>query len=333
MATFSNRQMSVPVPVEFINKYMINANATYVKVYLYGLAKCCEPEADVTNASIAEALDILETDVTKAWRYWKKVGLVSAVGKDRLIFEPVIADAADLPKKKAVDEAAASAPAEEKPQHKRATMSDVSAAMKINPQIKDTITMAEQILKKTLSQREITAIYNYMDWYGMSGELVLSLLEYCVSIEKTGFAYIDKVAESWHEQGIDFAAAGKIINRAAKENRMQNKCKKIFGIDRALSTSEAKYISSWVSELNMSETMIKAAFERTVNNTGKLSLPYMNTILRSWHDKGIKTAAQLEQKDPAKPSVRKNAHQGSYELDDMAAIERRLRLEKQKNRM
>ena len=127
MATFSNRQMSVPVPVEFINKYMINANATYVKVYLYGLAKCCEPEADVTNASIAEALDILETDVTKAWRYWKKVGLVSAVGKDRLIFEPVIADAADLPKKKAADEAAASAPAEEKPQHKRATMSDVSA--------------------------------------------------------------------------------------------------------------------------------------------------------------------------------------------------------------
>ena len=75
MATFSNRQMSVPVPVEFINKYMINANATYVKVYLYGLAKCCEPEADVTNASIAEALDILETDVTKA----ERTGLYSSL--------------------------------------------------------------------------------------------------------------------------------------------------------------------------------------------------------------------------------------------------------------
>lgn len=196
MATFSNRQMSVPVPVEFINKYMINANATYVKVYLYGLAKCCEPEADVTNASIAEALDILETDVTKAWRYWKKVGLVSAVGKDRLIFEPVIADATDLPKKKASDEAAASAHAEEKPQHKRATMSDVSAAMKINPQIKDTITMAEQILKKTLSQREITAIYNYMDWYGMSGELVLSLLEYRVSLKKRALPILTRLPKA-----------------------------------------------------------------------------------------------------------------------------------------
>mgnify|MGYP002513002644 CR=1 FL=1 len=48
--------------MEFINKYMISANATYVKVYLYGLAKCYEGEEDVSNATIAEALDILETE-------------------------------------------------------------------------------------------------------------------------------------------------------------------------------------------------------------------------------------------------------------------------------
>ncbi len=70
MASFLHKNKSVPLPMEFINKYMISANATYVKVYLYGLAKCYEGEEDISNAAIAEALDILETDVNKAWRYW-----------------------------------------------------------------------------------------------------------------------------------------------------------------------------------------------------------------------------------------------------------------------
>ena len=35
MASFFHMNKSVPLPLEFINKYMINANATYVKVYLY----------------------------------------------------------------------------------------------------------------------------------------------------------------------------------------------------------------------------------------------------------------------------------------------------------
>jgi hypothetical protein len=74
--------------MEFINKYMPQANATYVKVYLYGLLKCYEEE-DISNADIADALDVLETDVNKAWRYWKRVGLVHSEGKGTLVFDPV----------------------------------------------------------------------------------------------------------------------------------------------------------------------------------------------------------------------------------------------------
>ena len=89
MASFFHANKSVPLPMEFINKYIISANATYVKVYLYGLAKCYEGNEDVSNAQIAEALDILETDVSKAWRYWKKVGLVHSEGQGTLVFDAV----------------------------------------------------------------------------------------------------------------------------------------------------------------------------------------------------------------------------------------------------
>lgn len=323
MASFSHAQKSIPLPIDFINKYMISANATYVKVYLYGLAKCYEEETDITNAEIAEALDILETDVNKAWRYWKKVGLVHSEKKGALIFDIIPSESENIQKKAEVE-----APASEEKKTAQVSMKDISRSMEINPSIKETISTAEKLLKKTLSQREITAIYNFMDWYSMSGEMVLVLLEYCINAEKTSFAYIEKVAASWNEQGITtLEAAAKVLNRSIKENKIQNKCKKIFGIDRALSGTEAKYISSWSLDMGMSEAMIKSAYERTVNNTGKLSFPYMNTIIKAWYEKGIKTVSQIEQKDSKRTAKKGNA---DYELDEMAAIERRLRLQKHK---
>lgn len=326
MSYFSHWQKAVPLPIDFITKYMASANATYVKVYLYGLAMCYEDASDVTNASIAEALDILETDVSKAWRYWKKVGLIRSEGKSGIIFEPVGDSAHD-----SIPEPVIKKNAEKQNDQdavKEPSMKEISDALKVDPKMKDTISMAEQILKKPLSRREITSLYNYMDWYQMSGELVLALLEYCVSIDKTSPSYIDKVALSWHEQGVgDLLTAGKIITHAEKEQRIIRRCKKIFGIDRAFSSTENKYILSWINDFSSGENLIKAAYERTVNNTGKLSFPYMNTILRSWHEKGIKTVSQIEEKEGKKPAAQKS----SYELDDMAAIERRLRLAKKKN--
>lgn len=325
MAAFVHTGKSVPLPMEFINKYMISANATYVKVYLYGLAKCYENAEDISNASIAEALDILETDVSKAWRYWKKVGLVHSEGKGTLVFDAMPQAEIKTENEKSV--------AEEKKaeENKKApSMKDIAKAMDINPKMKETVLMAEQLLKKTLSQREITSLYSFMQEYSMTQEMVLVLLEYCVTLDKTSFSYIEKVAQSWYETDIrTLESATKVLNRVVKEGRMQKKCKKIFGLERELSQTENGYIARWVTELSMSEAMIKNAYERTVANTGKISMPYMNTILKSWHEKGIKTVSQIAEKEGS-PSANQKGRTGGYQLDDMAALERRRRLEKQK---
>ncbi len=320
MADFIHFQRSVPLPIEFITKYMTTANATYVKVYLYGLAQCYEAGVSPSNAEIAEALDILETDVSRAWRYWKRVGLIHSEGKGCIVYDPMPADTAKEAPKPAAKEALPP-PAESAPQP---SMDELSKAMKINPKMKETVSMTERILKKPLARREVATLYNLMEWYNMSEEMVLALIEYCASIEKTSFAYIEKVARRWNDEGINsITAATEEINRATKSAGMQSKCKRIFGIDRAFTQNEIKYISSWANELAMSEAMIKCAYERTVNNTGKLSLPYMNTILKAWYEKGIKTPSRTE-------ADRKKPQGQAYESDDTAAIERRLRLAKQK---
>ena len=214
---------------------------------------------------------------------------------------------------------------------KTSSMKAISKAMGINPKMKETVTMAEKLLKKPLSQREITALYSFMQEYSMTQEMVLVLLEYCVTIDKTNFNYIEKVAEGWHEQGINtLKEATKVLNRVVKEANMIKKCRKIFGLERDFSQTEANYIARWVSELSMSESLIRNAYERTVNNTGKISMPYMNTILKSWHEKGIKTVSQIAEKENL-PQKKEKGRNAGYQLDDMAAIERKLRLQKQKN--
>lgn len=71
----------------------------------------------------------------------------------------------------------------------------------------------------------------------------------------------------------------------------EHKIRTILGIyDRALTQTEKKYISAWTEELNISPELVSLAYDKTVENTGKLSFAYMNKILVSWHGEGIKDA-------------------------------------------
>ncbi len=313
MAVFRLARKMVPVSVKFITEYMPEAHGEYVKVYLYGLSAACSGiEAD--NAAIAKLLHILVADVENAWKYWSEKGLVR-LGDGTVDF--VCPTEEDAPSPASEPE---QPPAEDRPPHVSAA--EVARALEMNPAMKDTISMAEQMLEKPLSSREITAIYNLMDWYGMDSALVLMLLEYCISQGKKNFSYIEKTAQGWNRDGItDIKSAEAVIKRATDERRFQGRCKKIFGLERAFTVSELKYLNSWRSELGFSPEMVSRAYDITVNNTGKLAFAYMNRILQSWHEKGVRRPADIKERD-SRPA---QAHSGG-KMDEQALIEMRRRL-------
>ena len=43
--------------------------------------------------------------------------------------------------------------------------------------------------------------------------------------------------------------------------------------------------------------MIKLAYEKAVDNTGKLSFPYINKILLSWHENSINSVEKAQQSE------------------------------------
>lgn len=72
--------------------------------------------------------------------------------------------------------------------------------------------------------------------------------------------------------------------------------------------------------------MIFAAYEQMAEHCQKMSFPYMNKILESWHTNGIKTLSDVEKANASKQSSapvssqRKgrvdNGHSSSYDLDE-----------------
>lgn len=60
----------------FIEKYMLRANGSYVKVYLY-LSKCIQAgQDDLSISSLADQMENTEKDIIRALNYWEKQGLL-----------------------------------------------------------------------------------------------------------------------------------------------------------------------------------------------------------------------------------------------------------------
>lgn len=322
----------VPIELNFINKYLPEAHPTHVMVYIYALGLCYSNKQS-DNASIAESLDILESDVIKAWKYWVKKGLVS-LGLDGTVtflstnHAEAPTEEKEAPREK---ETVPVRPVEiapdviAKPVKRSISMAEITAKMEIDKSFSNMLKMAQLIWEKPFTQTEIKALYSFMEWYSFSDEVLTLLVEYCALEEKTkNVKYMEAVAEAWAQDGITtIKMAAKVFNKKQKEVSMLKKCVQIFGLSRAFSDKEVQYITEWTTILSMSEAMIKEAYNRTTTNTGKLSFQYMNKILTSWSSEGIKTLTALKEAEAVRkaPSKGQGKSSSNYDFDEIERLE------------
>ncbi|MDR0999930.1 MAG: DnaD domain protein [Clostridiales bacterium] len=70
-----------PISNFFIDNYMLRANPVYSLIYIYG-ARLCAGGGGLSSSELAESLNILESDVENAWKYWERQGLVQLIRND-----------------------------------------------------------------------------------------------------------------------------------------------------------------------------------------------------------------------------------------------------------
>ena len=125
------------------------------------------------------------------------------------------------------------------------------------------------------------------------------LLNFVAAQGKTNKRYIETVAIDWADKGITtYESAEEYIKELELKLSNEGKIRGILGIyDRALTQTEKKYINMWTFEKNIPTDLIEEAYDRTVEATGKLSWAYMNKIVTSWYDEGLRTREDIKSHD------------------------------------
>ena len=82
--SLENEDLGVtPIENIFINHYLPRAPGDFVKVYLLGLKYCFNSSSSISNRVIAKTLDLLESDVVKAWTYWEDQNIIRIEHQDQ----------------------------------------------------------------------------------------------------------------------------------------------------------------------------------------------------------------------------------------------------------
>ncbi len=196
---------------DFLDKYLGTANGDYIKVYLYMLRHRGE-QFSVEDA--ADSLNLTDNDIERAVRYWEKLGVfenasgVAAESKS-VACETVPSAKEEQETTKAQDFSGA----DEQIAHLEGTVDDVQN----DEEFKGILFVAKHILPTLPSIRQVEVLqYMYKD-LNMSSDVIEYLLEYCASIKKTTYKYMQAVAINWHEQGVVTLQQARELVRSFEE--------------------------------------------------------------------------------------------------------------------
>lgn len=278
MPQFTTEDAFVHIPFDFIENHLPKANATFVKIYIYLFMLAAKKE-EKSFGDIAKELDILESDLVNAVNYWQEKGVLFADGEI-----VVFGKAQSLPTE------------QEAPEEDAQAVQNIAEIISSDEKLADMFMLSQELLGKTITEKDMQTIYWFYSDLKMPVEVILMLIEYCVSKGKNRMSYIEKVAVSWNEMGLNnVETVTNYLKSEEQKTGFLYSIRRLMGIaDRSLSQIEEQYLTKWHDEFSMSEEMIALAYEYCIIQTAKLSFPYMDKIITRWNSVGIKTVAEAE---------------------------------------
>ena len=298
------------VPTAIVDQHIQLCSAASLKALLVLLRNGGRPLA---LSDIARKIGLSEPDTQDALNYWIVSGLLARDdGSPPPAAAPSPIAQAALATPSLPETAGAPAASESEEEQKvirtssrpRLTQEMIADMAKKDRHIASLIEEAQTLLGGPLSPTATEMLVSLQSYGGMPVEVILMVIQYCVSIGKSSVRYIEKTAYDWMDRGIDtFEKAERHMLEQNKVNEQEGKIKKAFGIyDRNLTSKEREYIEKWFGRFQFELPMIQLAYERTIDNKGKLSFPYCDAILTKWFEKGIKTPRQAVDEMSAPPS-------------------------------
>ncbi len=280
-----------PVPNSLVDENIRLASVVQLKVLLYILRHSNDGPAE--TEMIAEALLLETDDVKDAMIFWAERGLLVKDGQ--------IPASSPVSEKKTEKKEEKPLPVKEEKKVadipiSRPSYEDVVQRIKESDEITVLLQEAQTVLGRTIGYDGQSVLVMIHDNYDLPTEVILMAIEYSLSLKKTGWASIARIARRWSEMEIDtLEGAMQYIEEHNIVDETWAKLREMTEIsNRNPTEKQRKYMVAWVKEYGYDVDIIYCAYEESIDNTGKMSMPYMDKIIRSWHEKGVKTLADIQ---------------------------------------
>lgn len=292
MSTFMLKNSTAkftPISNIFIERYMPKARGEFIKVYLLMLKFSVSGEPGVNSTILASSLNLLESDIMNALNYWNDEGVIKITPIDKMGNFNI--DFLDLSEESSSDN----------PQ--------VSLLEELNNNsIKDMLQEIEKLLGRPLSPKEMSTYIGWEKDLSFSLEMILLLIQYCISKGKTDYRYFEKVALAWFDANIKTIEDAQLFIKRHEDKWIKyRKILSYLGIkDADIMKPQEDMLNKWVNQYQFSVEVIYKACEICFERLNRADFKYIDGILNSWHKDSIKSLEDVAAKDSKKISYKKN---------------------------
>ncbi|MCM1299901.1 MAG: DnaD domain protein [Firmicutes bacterium] len=312
------------VPAVIVDKYLKLAGESDIKVLLFLLRNS---EHEFSEKELAEQLHITEEQAEESIHFWQQrkilsideSGEITPLNTEEKIVKkensPVLAAASSSAFSAMPESLVHKVNLERIPDFPPVEIADT---VRGSDEAKYLFKHCEALYGRPLKHNEQRTLMLILEDACLPVEVALILVDCCFSIKKATPAYMRATAVEWSESEINtIEKAEKRMEEMISLSSAVERFRKMFEVNSAFSKQQRDMINIWVNQYQFSDEMINEAYQITLNATGKLAFPYMNKVLSSWQDKGIKTPKQIS--DDSKP---KSAEKGENTSFDINEIER-----------
>ena len=310
---------SFTVPSCVVHQHLKLAGALQIKVLLWVCANkgLCD---DINQ--IAADLGATSSDVQDALQYWLCNNVICQWEAPAAKTEPV----AELKSEQPLVSVPAPPAALHLPKPSRAEVARRSAE---SDDVSFLMCEAQQKFGRTLSQNDASTLLWLMDTHGISPAILLTVINYAVSVEKCNIKFIQATAIDWANNDIDTVEkAEQHLTKLEQSRSDWYIICRIFGIDKRKATAKEEiYVERWLHTWNFSNQMLKCAYDSCVNSTGKLRFAYVDKVLNTWYTAGFKKPEDITDtpaggKATAKKQLKKAsaARTTSYDINELEEL-------------
>lgn len=252
---------------EFINEFLPGAPDGAVKVYLYGLYLCSNPQSDDNDiSSMSTVLSLSVDQIFEYFSYWQELGLVQIMNKTPL-------EVKFLSAKKFSG----------------------NSKIRTKAKYKDFNDQVQEILSgRMITPLEFNEYYNLIELHHFEPDAIIMIIKYCTKLKSTSinYPYILAVAKSFENEGIKSVTAleQKFLEQEQASGDVKDVLKAL-GLNRDADLDERNMYLKWTNNFGFTKSVVLLVAS-SLNKKGGMSK--LDETLSKYFEQKLFTLEDIE---------------------------------------